>query len=61
MRTLINVLSIIGINERKLWMQKLTSAITKAKEHENEIEKNNRKLGKIPTNSKPLINCMEAS
>ena len=46
MRIIINGLSIKGINERKLWMQKLTNAITKAKEHETEIEKNNRKLGK---------------
>ena len=42
-------------------MQKLTCAITKAKEHETEIEKNNRKLGKIPTYSKPLIDCIEAN
>ena len=39
-------INILGMHERKLWMQKLTNAITKAKEHETEIEKNNRKLGK---------------
>ena len=61
MRIQITILSIKGMHERKLWMQKLTNAITKAKEHENEIEKNNRKLGKIPTNSKPLIDCVKAN
>ena len=38
--------SIKGMNEKRLWMQKLSNAITKAKEHEAEIEKNNRRLGK---------------
>ena len=47
-------INILGMHERKLWMQKLTNAITKAKEHETEIEKNNRKLGKIPTTLKIL-------
>ena len=46
MRIQIIILSIKGMHERKLWMQKLTNAITKAKDHETEIEKNNRKLGK---------------
>ena len=32
--------TIKGMNEKRLWMQKLPNAITKAKEHETEIEKN---------------------